>query len=118
MTNGKARAGGQYGRNGEFYQGGQFLPSSERTIKGEFGNSSKTKKARVRRVEIAPREWAEAPEGKRSIWKTVAGTFAKYDWDTGNLVLNTNAQMLTYFDTTEAEVQDLVDRWNAGERWM
>jgi hypothetical protein len=116
MANGKAQAGGQYGKNGEFYQGGQFLPSSPDTIKGEFG-SKKVKKARVRRVEIGPREWVEAPEGK-SIWTEVTGTFAKYDWDTGKLVLNTNAQMLAYFDTTEAEVQTLVDRWNAGERWM
>ena len=117
MANGKAKKGGQYGKNGEFYRGGQFLPSSPNTIKGEFGSSG-TKKTSVYRVEIGPREWVEAPEGKRSIWTTIAGIFAKYDWDTGRLVLRTNPQTLTYFDTTEDEAQNLVDRWNAGERWM
>jgi hypothetical protein len=119
MTNGKAQAGGQRGKNGEFYKGGQFLPSSESTIKGEFGSTSKKARApRVHRQKIGFREWAEVPEGKRSIYQEVAGIFAKPDWDTGKLVLQTNPQSLKYFNKTEAEVQDLVDRWNAGERWM
>lgn len=32
----QAKVGGEIGLNGEFYQGGEFLPSSPNTIKGEF----------------------------------------------------------------------------------
>jgi len=32
----QAKVGGEIGMNGEFYQGGEFLPSSPNTIKGEF----------------------------------------------------------------------------------
>jgi hypothetical protein len=118
MANGKAKAGGQYGENGEFYEGGQFLPNSENTIKGALRKGKKARASRVCREQIAPREWAEAPEGKSSIWAEVSGVFAKYDWGTGELALSTTPQVLARFNKTEAEVRALVDRWNAGERWM
>jgi hypothetical protein len=48
----KAPKGGTYGKNGEWYKGGQFLPSSEKTVKGAI----KIKKGSGKRV-IAPYIW-------------------------------------------------------------
>lgn len=36
----RAVAGGQFGINGEWYEGGQILPTSEYTVKGEFSSPS------------------------------------------------------------------------------
>jgi hypothetical protein len=57
MSNGQAKAGGERGMNGEFYKGGQFLPSSENTVKGAqtvtFHKGTKK--------EIAPFVWEASP---------------------------------------------------------
>lgn len=45
MTNTtRATKGGEYGVNGSFYQGGEFLPTSPNTIKGEFKTEKMAKK--------------------------------------------------------------------------
>lgn len=53
----QAKAGGEIGKNGEFYKGGQFLPSSENTIKG----AQKTQPPTGKQL-IAPYVWEVAPE--------------------------------------------------------
>lgn len=48
---GRAKAGGEIGKNGEFYKGGQYLPSSETTVKGSI--SIKIQKSTGRK-EVSP----------------------------------------------------------------
>lgn len=124
MANTRAQAGGQQGKNGEWYDGGQFLPRSATTEKGAFGSSEK-KQAKPRKQEIAPYKW-EVSE-KKSIWRTVSGVCkfhrTGYSKETG-------AQgKLEWFDgfnwqaagwTIEAveETKELIERWNNGERWI
>ena len=55
--NGQAKAGGEIGLNGEFYEGGQFLPSSETTVKG----AQKPFISKGKKFEIAPYVWEAAP---------------------------------------------------------
>lgn len=57
MSEFRAKKGGQVGINGEFYQGGQFLPSSEATVKG----AHKAIVRKGKKAEVAPYVWAEAP---------------------------------------------------------
>lgn len=62
----QAKAGGEIGKNGEFYKGGQFLPSSELTIKGSQKHTKTGKQC------IAPYAWEVAPElGMEAIYARI-----------------------------------------------
>ena len=63
-NSGRAKPGGEYGLNGEFYQGGQFMPASARTKKGEYKFELSDKPGLGREL-IAPGEFAVPPPGKR-----------------------------------------------------
>ena len=126
MTSTRANKGGQYGKNGEWYDGGQFLPSSETTVKGEFSRSKSQQESKPRKQEIAPYKW-EVSEQK-SIWNAcmvgAATKFNKtgYSKETGAQgTLETVEDINFWHNMTEEmqnEIRDLVSRWNAGERWM
>lgn len=103
---------------GVFYRGGQFLPANDEPKHGVYNSPRRAKASgKVRKVEIANYEWAPAREGYRPIWGMVAGTVAKPDWQTGSLIYTGNPQTLAFRGLTEEEARDLIDRWNAGERW-
>ena len=114
MSN-QAKAGGQYGVNGEFYQGGQFLPSNEETVKGAY--SQKT--SRPSKQEIAPYKW-EISE-KVSIWGAInlACKFHKTGYSKENgaegllevVIKNQTPEAMEFFE-------NLATRWNNGERWI
>ena len=105
----RAAKGGEVGTNGDFYEGGKFLPSTEKP-------KGKPRKRGSGKQEIAPYVWEVAPEGKSSIYRRLAGNFARFI--NGKMVVCVNPTTLAYFGTTEYEIASLVDRWNAGERWM
>ena len=117
MEHTRAGKGGEKGINGEWYDGGQFLPGSPNTIKGEMkatGNKRGTGKQ-----EIAPYIWEVAPSPElKSIYQSVAGIFAKTNLETGKLEFCASQQTLNYFSRSREWAEDLIDRYNAGERWM
>lgn len=126
MTN-KTRAtkGGEYGKNGEWYEGGQFLPSSKTTVKGEFSQTQQAQQAQPRKQEIAPYKWEVSD--KKSIWKACGvGYYTKftktgYSKDTGTqgyLELIENRNWEGFDQDFFNEMQTLIDRWNNGKRWM
>jgi len=53
----QAKKGGEEGQNGEWYDGGQFLPSSENTVKG----AQKSTIRKGTKKEVAPYTWQPAP---------------------------------------------------------
>ena len=110
-----AQAGGEIGINGEYYKGGQFLPSSPSTIKGEM---KKTNGRGTRKEEIAPYTWEVAPaDNIRSIYTWIAGTVASWKVYNEELEL-TNLAALDYVGLTEEAANELVEKWNAGYRWI
>ena len=111
----RARRGGEMGVNGEWYAGGQFLPSSPAIVKGQQNGGRGHSDAW--RTEIALNQWDYVPEGMCSIWTSIAGTVARYNRETGQLEYAASWQTLRYFHMTEAQARDLIARWNAGERW-
>lgn len=68
MSQKRAKVGGEYGANGEFYEGGKFINTIAENQKKEGSTAKK-----ARKVEIAPYKWEVAPEGKRSIYQQFAG---------------------------------------------
>jgi hypothetical protein len=107
----RAKKGGQVGVNGEFYEGGTFLPSTERP-KGK--PVKKTGKQ-----EIEPYKWELAPEGKTSIYKQIAGIIGSVR--NGVAELRTDDRLyvtLSYYGVTPTKAQELVDSYNTGNRWI
>lgn len=111
MTTKQAVKGGEFGANGEWYEGGRFINTIPENAKKEGSHPRKPSK-----VEIAPYEWVLQPEGKRSIYRAFAGIFGKVV--NGRLEVLCNDQVLAYTGTSREAAQALADRWNAGERWM
>jgi hypothetical protein len=109
MSQKRAQIGGETGVNGEFYEGGKFLPSTEKP-KGKPAKRGSGKQ------EIEPYKWEVAPEGMSSIYRRLAGIYAKCV--NGVMVPAINPQTLEYYGKTESEVMAMIERYNAGERWM
>lgn len=110
-TTKRAKAGGEVGANGEWYEGGKFL----NTVPGNRKREGSVKRGSGKQ-EIAPYTWEVSPEGKRSLYRQFAGVFGKVI--DGVAVLVCSEQTLAYFGTTRDAAQNLIDRWNAGERWV
>jgi hypothetical protein len=108
----QAAKGGEVGANGEFYAGGRFV----NTI-AENPKIAGSKPRKARKVEIEPYVWVIAEPGQASIYQRLAGIFGRTD-DAGRMVIQVSQQTLDYYRETLAGVQDLADRYNAGERWL
>lgn len=117
MTTRRAPIGGTTGTNGERYEGGQFLPSTELPKL-----PTKTRRAGSGKQEVAPYVWEVAPAGKTSLYRVIS---AFMDWQryrsTGVAAahmpsIEGHARMYTTFNV--AEMLLLIDAYEAGERWM
>lgn len=112
-TTKRAAKGGEFGANGEWYEGGKFINTIPENRKKEGSSRRGSGK-----VEIEPYVWVVAPEGTSgiSLYKNLAGVFGKVI--DGKMVLNVNPVTLRYFGKTMEQVQVMADRYNAGERWL
>jgi len=111
--NTRAKSGGQIGANGEWYNGGEFLPSSEKTVKGEM-KKSPAKKGTGKR-QIAPFVWEVAPEGMGSIYQRYSQV---WKMENGKMEVFKGLNREYYGEKFLAEAQEMAERWNRGERWM
>ena len=111
-TQARAKVGGEFGANGEWYEGGKFLNTVPENRKKEGSAPKGTGKQ-----EIAPYTWEVAPEGKRSLYRIFANAFAKVGTD-GKAFIFCSDHSLAFYGHTREDMQKLVDRWNAGERWI
>lgn len=107
----RAKAGGELGANGEWYEGGRFINTVPQNAKRYGSHKSKPRKS-----EVEPYKWEVAPEGKASIYRMFAGVFGKMV--DGRLVVLCNEQVFAYTGRSREEAQELADRYNAGERWV
>lgn len=119
----RAKAGGEIGANGEHYAGGQFIATSETTVKGMTRSARAQARRRSSRVQIEPRVYAVAPDDSmRAIFVGVGyhlqllpnGELAPYEPAIEGLAR-------VWHTTPEAVrtmAQDEADRYNRGERWI
>ena len=117
MTTKRATKGGEFGANGEWYEGGKFINTIPENRKRE-GSIPK----RSHKQEVAPYVWEVAPEGMNSLYRKFAGLFGKVINGVAILTDGGNGdrlpEILNYVGKTQEEAQSIIDRWNAGERWM
>jgi hypothetical protein len=116
MSAGRAKTGGQIGQNGEFYKGGTFLPSTD--------NPKRTPTKRKRgpkRDLVAPGEFAEYPEGHGSIFMVIRNYVAfdrLADGTFGPFRRSDNAKAIAYQFGDGAMLDELIAKYNAGERFF
>ena len=112
----RAAKGGEFGANGEWYEGGKFINTVPEVAKKEGSN-----RKGARKQEIAPYVWVASEVGQISLYRQFAGAFGKVI--NGVAVLTDGGdnsrlpQILNYVGLTMAQAQDIIDRWNAGQRW-
>lgn len=108
----RAKRGGEHGINGEFYEGGKFLPSTTLPKRAAV--------PRVRgtgRVLVEPGVLAVPPEGKLAIFNSVREFVSG---ENGQLSVRREPDHPAhtyYFADGYAELKALVDRYNNGERY-
>lgn len=105
----RAVKGGEVGTNGEFYEGGKFLPNT--------GKPKGTPRRGTGKVQIAPYVWEVAPEGMKSIWGAVSAVDGCGFMVRDQMHLMPDSQ-IAYFGGGKERVRGLARRWLAGERWM
>ena len=108
-TQARAKVGGEIGTNGEFYEGGKFLPSTKQPKR------SPVKKVSGSKVEIEPYVWVPAQEGKRSIYRTLMGVWAKMV--DGKLVASYREETRAYYNPNVENINKMIEMYNHGERW-
>ena len=123
-NSGRAKPGGEYGLNGEFYQGGQFMPASARTKKGEYKFELSDKPGLGREL-IAPGEFAVPPPGKRSIYGSMLRVFTQPIRENGELTdqieKNKNYSDEVIFNNsglTADQLQTYINAFNDGVRFV
>ncbi len=105
----RAKKGGEIGTNGEFYEGGKFLPTTEKPKRHGSGKRS------TGREQYEPYTWAVPPaDGLRPVFRHV-GVFIVLGRD-GHASLHPTVNW-AYFRTSPEFGQNLADAWNAGMRW-
>lgn len=115
-TQKRATKGGQVGVNGDFYEGGKFLPQTARPKTAPAPMS-----ARVRKVQVEPFVWVESD---RDPILCLVGTHLRRAAGDA-LRLEPNPAGVAYYgaDIVRGGVRfgtaaEIADRFNAGERWL
>lgn len=112
----RAAKGGELGANGEWYEGGKFIATTDREKK--LGSTPKA--AKSRKVQIEPYVWVV--DTRRPLFSFV-GVGAEYDRQTKTMrpympAFENFGGGVMYNGTTIEEIQAICDRFNAGERWQ
>ena len=113
-TQKRAAVGGEFGANGEWYEGGKFI----NTVADNAKRNAKKRNA-TRKQEIAPYVWEVPPEGKSSLYRQFAGIFGNVRNDVAVLRKDDGlATTVEYCGRTLPEVAKMIEDWNAGVRWI
>lgn len=117
VTTKRAAKGGEFGANGEWYEGGKFINTVPENRKKEGSTPRK-----VGKQEIAPYHWEVPANGKNSIYRQFAGTWGRIENGVAIFAYGSDVTrlecVLRYCGRTKQEAQTLLDLWNSGERWM
>lgn len=113
MSQKRAKIGGEIGLNGEHYNAGAFICTTEH-------GKGKPRKRTARKVQVEPYVWViDDRTPLLNIVGTGAGYIDRNDWTKGiEPYMPAFRNGVMYNGETLANVQAMCDRFNAGERWM
>jgi hypothetical protein len=112
----RAAKGGEVGANGEWYEGGKFINTIPENRKKE-GSKPRTTGKR----EVAPYVWIVPPTDCSgiSLYRQFAGAWGRIENGVAIFDNRVDVKHVTkFFGHTIESAQAILDRWNAGERWM
>ena len=115
-TTKRAAKGGEFGANGEWYEGGKFINTIPENQKREGGR----RPAKARKVQVGPFRW-ESNDGTRVAIFGMVGAQAQYvDRYAAKLEIEPSPAGVAYYgdEYHGHKVADLCARWNAGELWV
>ena len=114
-TTKRAAKGGEFGANGEWYEGGKFINTIPENQKKEGSHP----KAKVRKVQVGPYEWAVQPTpGAQPIYiGAIGGVFAD-KFGRSRPASEVSDAALAYLGVTRDELAARIARHAAGERWL
>lgn len=104
----RAKAGGEFGRNGEFYEGGEFLPSTRAPKRGV------AKRNGTRRVLVMPGMVATIPEGRVAVFPRIR-EFVTFETGKGAVpkFADDHPAVAVHFESP-AEMHRLIAAFNGG----
>jgi hypothetical protein len=108
MSAGRARKGGEVGRNGEFYKGGSFLPSTQLPKRGSHRKGSVDK-----RVLIRPGVLDVVPEGTTAVFPRIRDFVQIEGGRVAQRFPDDHLAIRHHFDSS-ADLHRLIDLYNAG----
>ena len=103
--------------NGEHYNGGQFLPSTEMPK----GTPAAKARKMPRKVQVQYGQWIDRPEGAVSIYEAIAGTRANVNGSTASRAeagIRYYGAAVTFMARDCGDIDTLIARYNNGERWV
>ena len=111
----QATKGGEFGANGQWYDGGRFI----NTI-AENDKKSGSRNQKIGKRQIEQFTWELQPfAGARAIFSLTVGSGARIiDAQTIEPVPSIYPNGVAYNGETIEECQELCDRFNRGERWI
>lgn len=112
-THSRAAKGGQFGANGEWYDGGKFI----NTV-AENGKKQKLSKKATGRQQFESGQWAVAPsEGQHALYRLLAGIEMPNRMN-GTFIFNENLR--GDYATAEhvAKRKEWIALFNSGVRWI
>lgn len=105
----RAKAGGEIGRNGEFYKGGTYLPSTALPKRGPA-----SRKAATRRALVKPGVWDTVPADRVAIYPRIQ-PFVNVDGEKVSAKYPDDHTAISYYFNNPAELHQLIDSFNSGE---
>lgn len=110
MAQQRAKAGGEIGANGEFYEGGKFIATTD------HAKRKAAAKRATGRQQVAPGNWEVPPTGMRSLYARWSGLWV--NGGNGTVMLNPGANA-DYFGADQLQqAADAATKYNNGERWF
>lgn len=113
MANGRARKGGEVGLNGEFYEGGKFLPNTQLPKR-----SPQQRRGRApARVLVEPGVFASMLGEGGSVFARIQ-LFVRMENGVAVCAFADDHASIAYYFSSPAELHNLIASYNAGERFL
>lgn len=110
----RAKAGGELGANGEWYEGGKFINTVPENAKCQGSHKSKP----LRKREVDAGVWEIQPsENAIAIYPQLSGIEIRDTFRSGPFRLNANLRGEWATPEAIAKREKLIARFNAGEKW-